>query len=631
MPRSTRRRAAFGLLICLAAAVVLGIAVIAEPAGAAAPANASQEKVSTLVEPSIVQLHATYEGLVRDEQGNDVTGGKPVTVDTTCSGFIVNANGYIATSGRCLDLDVATDALIDKAAEKAFKARGELESGTSLSELKRDAQRDWTVVSPKRGHRERPDRNVTATSDLIAAEATNGNSLPVSVRRVRGPENGDVALVKVQAQDLPALQLATDSDIQPGTPSVSVGFRGSANDAAAGLGSIFEPGAIGAQRTVDGGLNRAFEVKASISPAMAGGPTVDLQGRVLGVNRSRSPRSTQVFGLMSPATEISQLLQDVGSPNDLGDASRAYRAALDAFFRGDRGSALAGFDRTLKIQPELKQAEQFRDRAEKLPAPVERADGGWSEWCLALLSSPVLLEILRRVFKRRRGTKPPKVAAARAQEVADDAPGLVLEGGRHVAVGAEIVIGRRKADLALADSQVSRRHAVVRPIEGGMEIEDLGSANGTTVNGEAIKTAQRLRNGDVVQIGRTRLTAQVPASHRDITVLAADAIGPHVVVKHGPLAGRCYPVDDDLIIGRQDADLLLDHPQVSRRHAVVRAIDGQLEIEDLASANGTFVNGSRLDATRRLQAGDTIAIGPVMLEARSGDEPDAGAETVMAA
>ena len=191
----------------------------------------------------------------------------------------------------------------------------------------------------------------------------------------------------------------------------------------------------------------------------------------------------------------------------------------------DRVAALAGFNKALDIQPKFKQAEQFRDRAEKLPVPVQRADGGWSEWFLALLSSPVLLEILRRVLKRRRGPKPPKVAAARAQKVADDAPGLVLEGGRRVAVGAELVIGRRKADLALDDSQVSRRHAVVRPIEGGMEIEDLGSANGTTVNGEAIKTAQRLRNGDVVQIGRVRLTAQVPASHRDITVLATDATG----------------------------------------------------------------------------------------------------------
>jgi pSer/pThr/pTyr-binding forkhead associated (FHA) protein/S1-C subfamily serine protease len=634
MPRSTRRRAALGLLICLAAAVVLGVAVIAEPAGAATPANASHEKVSTLVEPSIVQLHATYEGLVRDEQGIDVTGGKPVAVDTTCSGFIVNASGYIATSGRCMDLDVATDALIDKAAEKAFKANPELEAGTSLSDFKRDAQREWTVVSPKRGHRERPDRNVTATSDLIAAEATEGNTLPVSVRRVRGPENGDVALVKVQAQDLPALQLATDSDIQPGIPSVSVGFRGSANDAAAGLGSTFEPGAIGAQRTVDGGLNRAFEVKAAISPAMSGGPTVDLKGRVLGVNRSRSARSTQVFGLMSPATEILQLLQDVGAPNDLGDASRAYRAALDAFFRGDRGSALAGFDRTLKLQPELKQAEQFRNRAEKLPVARAKEGGGWSEWCIALLSSPVvaaLIGLVIRFWRRNRPDDPTSVTPVDAEKVADDAPSLVLEGGRRVAVGAELVIGRRKADLALNDSQVSRRHAVVRPIEGGMEIEDLGSANGTTVNDEAIKTAQRLRNDDVVQIGRVRLTAQVPASHRDITVLATDAMGPHVVVTRGPLAGRCYSVDNDLIIGRQDADLMLDHPQVSRRHAVVRAIDGQLEIEDLASANGTFVNGSRVDGTQRLQAGDGIAIGPVVLEARIGDEPEAASDTVMAA
>jgi pSer/pThr/pTyr-binding forkhead associated (FHA) protein len=42
---------------------------------------------------------------------------------------------------------------------------------------------------------------------------------------------------------------------------------------------------------------------------------------------------------------------------------------------------------------------------------------------------------------------------------------------------------------------------VVRPIEGGMEIEDLGSANGTFVNGVAISGSQRLQDGDVVQVG----------------------------------------------------------------------------------------------------------------------------------
>jgi pSer/pThr/pTyr-binding forkhead associated (FHA) protein len=102
-------------------------------------------------------------------------------------------------------------------------------------------------------------------------------------------------------------------------------------------------------------------------------------------------------------------------------------------------------------------------------------------------------------------------------------------------------------------------------------------------------------------------------------------------VTRGPLAGRCYAVGTELLIGRQDADLLLDDPQVSRRHAIVRAIDGELEVEDLGSANGTFVNGARVDEPRRLCPGDEIAIGPVVLEAQTGDERDLAAATVVTA
>jgi pSer/pThr/pTyr-binding forkhead associated (FHA) protein len=634
MPRSTRHRAPLARLSGLATATALSAAIVAAPAHAADPQDTSVERVRTLVEPSIVQLHATFKGLVRDEHGDAVNGGTPVEVESTCSGFIVNAKGYIATSGRCMDIDVATDALIDKAAEKAFKDHPELTAVTSLSRLKAHAQRAWSVVSASRGHRERPDREVTATSDLIAAQTTDGNELPVSVRRVRGPENGDVALVKVQAQDLPALELAQDADIQPGIPSVSVGFRGSEKDAAAGLGSVFEQGAIGEERTVDGGLNRAFEVKAAISPAMSGGPTVDLKGRVLGVTRSRSPRSAQASGLMSPATEIEQLLRDVGAPNDVGDASRAYRQGLDAFFRGDRATALARLGQALKVQPELKQAEQLRDRAQRLPAAKEKGDGGWPELMIALLSSPVLAAALGAVgIRRRRRNRPdddPTVTPAAAHQAADDAPTLLVEDGRRVAVNGDVVIGRRRADLVLDDARVSRRHAVVRPVDDGVEIEDLGSANGTSVNGAAISGSKRLRNGDVVLIGGIRLTAHTGPSRDSVTVLAANASGPSIVVTRGPQAGRRHPIGTELIIGRHDADLRLEDPQVSRRHAVVRAIDGELEIEDLASANGTFVNGSRLTGAQRLHPGDEITIGAVALEVQTAAERDAD-ETVRAA
>jgi pSer/pThr/pTyr-binding forkhead associated (FHA) protein/S1-C subfamily serine protease len=639
MPRSTRHRAPVARLAAISAATALGVAMIASPAAAAEAPDTSLESVSNVVQPSIVQLHSEYSGLVRDGQGNDLTGGKPVKVDSTCSGFIVNANGYIATAGRCVDLDVATDRLIDVAARRVFKQHpGRVPGVDSLRELENVAKREWSVVSASRRHRERPDRKVTAISDVIAAEAPDGPALPASVRRVRGPQNGDVALLKVQAEDLPALELAPASTLEEGTPAVSFGFPSSA-DPVAGVAFTpsFQEGSIGEEKTVDGGLNRAFQVSTAFSSAKSGGATVDLDGRVLGVNRSRPDRAAPATNLISPAAEVQQLLKDVGAPNDLGSTGRAYRSGLAALSRGDRGAALALFDRALKLQPGLKLAETFRGRALRLPAPSDEG----MEWLKLLITSGVVTSLLglvgggTRRRRRHQRNSAPSVTADRSLHAGDKAAALVVRDGRlaghRVAVSAELVIGREDADLVLDDSHVSRRHAVVRPVNGGLEIEDLDSANGTSVNGAAIDGSQRLRDGDVVEVGRVRLTADVPASPRDVTVLAGNLSGAHVVVMRGPLAGRCYPVATELLIGRQDADLLLDDPQVSRRHAAVRVVDGELEVEDLGSANGTFVNGARVDVPHRLSAGDQIAIGPIMLEARMEDEPDAGSDTVYAA
>jgi pSer/pThr/pTyr-binding forkhead associated (FHA) protein len=640
MSRITPHRAPLARLTGLVAATALGVAMTAAPAPAAAPPDSSLQTVSNLVVPSIVQLRTQYAGLVRDGQGHAVNGGKPVKVDTTCSGFIVNANGYIATAGRCVDLDVAIDRLIDVAASDAFKNQPELvPEGESLRELKSEAKRDWSVVSPSRRHRERPDRKVTAISDVIAGEAPDARGLPASVRRVRGPENGDVALVKVQGQDLPALQLAPASTLKTGTPAVSFGFPSSA-DPVDGVAFTpgFQEGSLGEEKTVDGGLNQAFDAGTAFSSAASGGPTVDLDGRVLGVNRSRPGGMTPASTLISSGAEVQQLLQDVGAPNDLGSTSRAYRSGLDAFSRGDRGAALALFNQTLKLQPGFKLAELFRSRAQRLPVP---SDGGLAEWVKLLIGSGVVTSLLgligggTRHRRRRRRHNAPSVAAHRALQARAETPALVVQEGRlagqRISVSAELVIGRQDADLVLDDTQVSRHHAVVRPIEGGMEIEDLGSANGTSVNGAAISGSQRLRDGDVVQVGRVRLTADVAAAHRALTVLAGAPSGAHVVMTRGPLAGRRYAVGTELIVGRQDADLLIDDPQVSRRHAVVRAIDGELQVEDLGSANGTFVNGARVYEPQPLCHGDEIGIGTVVLEARTGDARDLAAATVVAA
>lgn len=60
------------------------------------------------------------------------------------------------------------------------------------------------------------------------------------------------------------------------------------------------------------------------------------------------------------------------------------------------------------------------------------------------------------------------------------------------------------ADIFLDDVTVSRRHAEFRRSEGGYEVVDVGSLNGTYVNREP-QNAQELTNGDEIQIGKFRL------------------------------------------------------------------------------------------------------------------------------
>jgi predicted component of type VI protein secretion system len=91
-------------------------------------------------------------------------------------------------------------------------------------------------------------------------------------------------------------------------------------------------------------------------------------------------------------------------------------------------------------------------------------------------------------------------------------PSLVYRGGplagyRHE-ISLEMSIGRENAALILADGEVSRRHAVIRPVQGGLEVVDLGSTNGTRVNGSRITGPTVIRPGDVLQLGRTEFEVE---------------------------------------------------------------------------------------------------------------------------
>jgi FHA domain-containing protein len=77
----------------------------------------------------------------------------------------------------------------------------------------------------------------------------------------------------------------------------------------------------------------------------------------------------------------------------------------------------------------------------------------------------------------------------------------------------------------------------------------------------------------------------------------------------GSSAGRAVIIEDELTLGREHSDLVIEDPEVSRSHAVLRVVDGGLEVRDLGSANGTFVDGRRVHGSVRVTADVQVRVG----------------------
>jgi len=191
-------------------------------------------------------------------------------------------------------------------------------------------------------------------------------------------------------------------------------------------------------------------------------------------------------------------------------------------------------------------------------------------------------------------------------------------------------------DLCLEHPTVSLHHARIMQDGSGCRIMDLGSSNGTLVNGAelAVKTEHVLKDGDMIQVGTFRLHFHVQPDGAvasppqfEPTIVLAPAQPPRLVVST-PKWTREFPLQGDVVtLGRDPAsDIAVDADVVSRHHARLERRDSGYEIVDLGSANGLDFQGQTVDR-KLLLPGDTLRIGrTVFLEYRAEEaEPPAPA------
>jgi len=177
-------------------------------------------------------------------------------------------------------------------------------------------------------------------------------------------------------------------------------------------------------------------------------------------------------------------------------------------------------------------------------------------------------------------------------------------------------LGRESdCDVRVTHRTVSRRHAELVSVGRGAFLRDLGSCNGTFVNGRMVRQS-RLRDGDIVHLGRHELRyvgnettgnpapmANLPAA-KATTPTVASAPG-RLRVLNGPLQGQTLALRDRLTaIGRADSPIVA----IARggRRCFVMRVGGWDRCEHVA-VNGRTV-GSR---GRALHDGDVLEVGRV--------------------
>ena len=180
----------------------------------------------------------------------------------------------------------------------------------------------------------------------------------------------------------------------------------------------------------------------------------------------------------------------------------------------------------------------------------------------------------------------------------------------------EITIGRQEGNtIRLTERNVSRSHARLLSRNGCYIVEDLGSYNGVTVNGERIDARAELAAGDQLGIGDYDLAFQ-----SDVVATANTMPSPkpksqppaRLVVLSEPAAGAEFTLTKPALrIGRDERlDIWINHKSISHEHAEVQVDDGKVTVFDLESANGMRVNG--VAASRAiLDAGDVLELGEV--------------------
>lgn len=464
------------------------------------------------------------------------------------SGFFINPDGYLVTNGHVVDIyvkymadkdgyaqKVLKDAIIQQIIVEFKKSQGREPSGQVLDAAYKQFIQDQ---QPR----------ITEHGAINYVMLSNSETFRFEVKKFSPsiPDGGkDISVLKIERENCPVIMLGDSSQLALQEPIFVIGFPGVVDPQRFPLlgkentlKSSITRGSISALKTDFKNMS-VIQHDAATSPGNSGGPAVDIKGRVVGVH-SYAATEYDGFKFCVPINSAKEFIRETGiETNKLSEFSTVFNKLMDAVWneewfdaRGYVATALA----YMKNEPDLEKMQQMILTRINEMGFLEKI---WRQNKAIVIIVMVLIVLILVVLKIafspsvpvRETAAPygggggggggePVIPASPPVEKtkAGETDGTVLEGevagsvtvlvkgedkGTFNIASNGIIIGRdpMTVNVHITDSIVSKNHLKIVPRGDKFFLVDLGSTNGTYVNGQKIKETL-VSPDDMVQLGK---------------------------------------------------------------------------------------------------------------------------------
>lgn len=482
--------------------------------------------------PAVVFIQVWYTGVIQFE------GRQPrefVKLTSFGTGFLYRPDGYIITNAH-----VVQDANIKDETARNHRMGRVLEQAKQFIHDNRIRERVAGLDS---------------TAPHFEVFLNNHTSYTGEIKVYSDPSfvnNGkDIAIIKIDANNLPTVKLGNSDDVHVGEAVEVIGYPGVAmNSEIISKQSELVPSVTNGRLSavkVDYKGTPVLQSDAAITHGNSGGPAFDPDGKVIGIATYGNVEQVAGFNFFVPINTALEFVRQAGAEPQSGEFDKTWDNALDAYQQGDWGTAHRLFGDVLSMmpnQPDAMRLENIAAHNERNETPFDRARRGGGAYLWPIVGIVVVLILALLVWRMAASRKPalataggppippppsfapppppPNLAAAPPAPTKVLAPpppapssqtfgtlqvtAGALNGNRFPVPKAGVLIGRdsSKCNVVIADDTVSKEHAWVVPVDNEVVVIDRGSSNGTYLNSTDSPRINKvaLKSGDRIFIGK---------------------------------------------------------------------------------------------------------------------------------